>query len=180
MQNEFRKRISFPACTKCLRASLHISIVWCVYTFTWPLKSLLPQPELPVESQMKPGCVDVMCLACNAVWLFLCRFLFSVPLWELGKVKHRWVCQHCSLHCVQCSQIPLYMILHSNTSPCFLLLSPPGAPLHLLLLLFIAVPYAADKDVDDYYTRKRHLPDLAARGTLPLHVLKIGQDQVGT
>ncbi|XP_037319548.2 protein shisa-6-like isoform X7 [Pungitius pungitius] len=35
-----------------------------------------------------------------------------------------------------------------------------------------------DKDVDDYYTRKRHLPDLAARGTLPLHVLKIGQDQL--
>ncbi|KAG7239749.1 hypothetical protein INR49_028558 [Caranx melampygus] len=34
-----------------------------------------------------------------------------------------------------------------------------------------------DKDVDDYYTRKRHLPDLAARGTLPLHVLKMSQDQ---
>ncbi|XP_053720394.1 protein shisa-6 isoform X10 [Synchiropus splendidus] len=35
----------------------------------------------------------------------------------------------------------------------------------------------ADKEVDDYYTRKRHLPDLAARGTLPLHVLKMSQDQ---
>ncbi|XP_077481520.1 protein shisa-6 isoform X6 [Stigmatopora argus] len=35
----------------------------------------------------------------------------------------------------------------------------------------------ADKEVEDYYTRKRHLPDLAARGTLPLHVLKINQDQ---
>ncbi|XP_036938168.1 protein shisa-6 isoform X10 [Acanthopagrus latus] len=35
----------------------------------------------------------------------------------------------------------------------------------------------ADKEVEDYYTRKRHLPDLAARGTLPLHVLKISQDQ---
>ncbi|XP_036938170.1 protein shisa-6 isoform X12 [Acanthopagrus latus] len=34
-----------------------------------------------------------------------------------------------------------------------------------------------DKEVEDYYTRKRHLPDLAARGTLPLHVLKISQDQ---
>ncbi|KAM9462308.1 protein shisa-6 isoform 2-T3 [Clarias gariepinus] len=33
-----------------------------------------------------------------------------------------------------------------------------------------------DKDVDDYYTRKRHLPDLAARGTLPLHMIKISQD----
>ena len=35
---------------------------------------------------------------------------------------------------------------------------------------------AADKEVEDYYTRKRHLPDLAARGTLPLHVLKISQE----
>ncbi|XP_028845297.1 protein shisa-6-like isoform X5 [Denticeps clupeoides] len=34
----------------------------------------------------------------------------------------------------------------------------------------------ADKDMDDYYSRKRHLPDLAARGTLPLHVLKMAQD----
>ncbi|XP_046710784.1 protein shisa-6 isoform X5 [Silurus meridionalis] len=34
----------------------------------------------------------------------------------------------------------------------------------------------ADKDVDEYYTRKRHLPDLAARGTLPLHMIKISQD----
>ncbi|KAM9462310.1 protein shisa-6 isoform 4-T5 [Clarias gariepinus] len=37
-------------------------------------------------------------------------------------------------------------------------------------------PKNADKDVDDYYTRKRHLPDLAARGTLPLHMIKISQD----
>ncbi|XP_056912383.1 protein shisa-6 isoform X2 [Takifugu flavidus] len=34
-----------------------------------------------------------------------------------------------------------------------------------------------NKEVEDYYTRKRHLPDLAARGTLPLHVLKISQEQ---
>ncbi|KAM4624248.1 protein shisa-6 isoform 6-T6 [Polymixia lowei] len=34
-----------------------------------------------------------------------------------------------------------------------------------------------DKEVDDYYTRKRHLPDLAARSTLPLHVIKMSQDQ---
>lgn len=39
---------------------------------------------------------------------------------------------------------------------------------------------AADKEVEDYYTRKRHLPDLAARSTLPLHVLKMSQEQVGT
>ncbi|XP_035253575.1 protein shisa-6 isoform X4 [Anguilla anguilla] len=37
-----------------------------------------------------------------------------------------------------------------------------------------------DKDVDEYYTRKRHLPDLAARGTLPLHVIKMTQEQQGT
>ncbi|CDQ72039.1 unnamed protein product [Oncorhynchus mykiss] len=35
-----------------------------------------------------------------------------------------------------------------------------------------------DKDVDDYYTRKRHLPDLAARSTMPLHVIKMNQEQV--
>uniref|UniRef100_A0A668AEJ8 Shisa family member 6 n=1 Tax=Myripristis murdjan TaxID=586833 RepID=A0A668AEJ8_9TELE len=34
-----------------------------------------------------------------------------------------------------------------------------------------------DKEVEDYYTRKRHLPDLAARGTLPLHVIKMSQEQ---
>ncbi|XP_029102726.1 protein shisa-6-like isoform X3 [Scleropages formosus] len=34
-----------------------------------------------------------------------------------------------------------------------------------------------DKDVDEYYSRKRHLPDLAARGTLPLHVIKMNQEQ---
>ncbi|KAG2461094.1 SHSA6 protein, partial [Polypterus senegalus] len=37
----------------------------------------------------------------------------------------------------------------------------------------------SDKEVDDYYTRKRHLPDLAARGTLPLHILKMSQEQQG-
>ncbi|XP_005447972.1 protein shisa-6 isoform X8 [Oreochromis niloticus] len=38
-------------------------------------------------------------------------------------------------------------------------------------------PKNADKEVEDYYTRKRHLPDLAARSTLPLHVLKMSQEQ---
>ncbi|XP_065109638.1 protein shisa-6 isoform X2 [Paramisgurnus dabryanus] len=33
-----------------------------------------------------------------------------------------------------------------------------------------------EKDMDDYYSRKRHLPDLAARGTLPLHMIKINQE----
>uniref|UniRef100_A0AAY5EKT9 Shisa N-terminal domain-containing protein n=1 Tax=Electrophorus electricus TaxID=8005 RepID=A0AAY5EKT9_ELEEL len=32
-----------------------------------------------------------------------------------------------------------------------------------------------DKDMDDYYSRKRHLPDLAARGTLPLHMIQMNQ-----
>uniref|UniRef100_A0A3B4UG67 Shisa family member 6 n=1 Tax=Seriola dumerili TaxID=41447 RepID=A0A3B4UG67_SERDU len=42
---------------------------------------------------------------------------------------------------------------------------------------FSSLKKLTDKDVDEYYTRKRHLPDLAARGTLPLHVLKMSQDQ---
>uniref|UniRef100_A0A673HYS1 Shisa family member 6 n=1 Tax=Sinocyclocheilus rhinocerous TaxID=307959 RepID=A0A673HYS1_9TELE len=36
-----------------------------------------------------------------------------------------------------------------------------------------------DKDVDDYYSRKRNLPDLAARGTLPLHMIKMNQESQG-
>lgn len=35
----------------------------------------------------------------------------------------------------------------------------------------------SDKEADEYYTRRRHLPDLAARGTLPLNVIKMTQDQ---
>uniref|UniRef100_A0A3Q0QN93 Shisa family member 6 n=1 Tax=Amphilophus citrinellus TaxID=61819 RepID=A0A3Q0QN93_AMPCI len=42
---------------------------------------------------------------------------------------------------------------------------------------FSSLKKLTDKEVEDYYTRKRHLPDLAARGTLPLHVLKMSQDQ---
>nr|DBA27480.1 TPA: hypothetical protein GDO54_007968 [Pyxicephalus adspersus] len=34
-----------------------------------------------------------------------------------------------------------------------------------------------EKEADDYYMRRRHLPDLAARGTLPLNVIKMTQDQ---
>ncbi|XP_041434275.1 protein shisa-6 isoform X4 [Xenopus laevis] len=34
-----------------------------------------------------------------------------------------------------------------------------------------------DKEADEYYTRRRHLPDLAARGTLPINVIKMTQDQ---
>ncbi|XP_073516362.1 protein shisa-6 isoform X9 [Phyllobates terribilis] len=33
-----------------------------------------------------------------------------------------------------------------------------------------------DKEADEYYMRRRHLPDLAARGTLPLNVIKMTQD----
>uniref|UniRef100_H3CY02 Shisa family member 6 n=1 Tax=Tetraodon nigroviridis TaxID=99883 RepID=H3CY02_TETNG len=42
---------------------------------------------------------------------------------------------------------------------------------------FSSLKKLTDKEVEAYYTRKRHLPDLAARGTLPLHVLKISQEQ---
>ncbi|XP_064179136.1 protein shisa-6 isoform X3 [Anguilla rostrata] len=51
---------------------------------------------------------------------------------------------------------------------------------HLVLASPTRTPKNADKDVDEYYTRKRHLPDLAARGTLPLHVIKMTQEQQGT
>lgn len=74
----------------------------------------------------------------------------------------------------------------SNFSPC--ILTPIPLCFHSLNPLFTSFSCffppvssaAADKEGDDYYTRKRHLPDLAARGTLPLHVLKMSQDQVGT
>lgn len=33
----------------------------------------------------------------------------------------------------------------------------------------------ADKEADEYYMRRRHLPDLAARGTLPINVIKMSQ-----
>ncbi|XP_045343354.1 protein shisa-6 isoform X4 [Leopardus geoffroyi] len=32
-----------------------------------------------------------------------------------------------------------------------------------------------DKEADEYYMRRRHLPDLAARGTLPLNVIQMSQ-----
>ncbi|XP_063148650.1 protein shisa-6 isoform X3 [Candoia aspera] len=35
-----------------------------------------------------------------------------------------------------------------------------------------------DKEAEEYYSRKRHLPDLAARGTLPLNVIQLSQKQV--
>ncbi|XP_020652007.3 protein shisa-6 isoform X3 [Pogona vitticeps] len=34
-----------------------------------------------------------------------------------------------------------------------------------------------DKEAEEYYSRKRHLPDLAARGTLPLNVIQLSQKQ---
>ncbi|XP_069056467.1 protein shisa-6 isoform X2 [Pleurodeles waltl] len=38
-------------------------------------------------------------------------------------------------------------------------------------------PNSTDKEADEYYMRRRHLPDLAARGTLPLNVIKMSQEQ---
>ncbi|XP_007887064.1 protein shisa-6 isoform X2 [Callorhinchus milii] len=35
----------------------------------------------------------------------------------------------------------------------------------------------SEKEIDEYYMKKRHLPDLAARGTLPLHVMKMNPEQ---
>ena len=82
--------------------------------------------------------------------------------------------------CVLQSHFIQFLPLRSNTYPSFpLLLLTESFTSRLCGFFFIPISSAADKEVDDYYTRKRHLPDLAARGTLPLHVLKISQDQVG-
>lgn len=64
--------------------------------------------------------------------------------------------------------------------PVFSLSFAPRIASSLRVFFFPTVSSAADKEVEDYYTRKRHLPDLAARSTLPLHVLKMSQEQVGT
>ncbi|XP_032995481.1 protein shisa-6 isoform X2 [Lacerta agilis] len=37
--------------------------------------------------------------------------------------------------------------------------------------------FQTDKEAEEYYSRKRHLPDLAARGTLPLNVIQLSQKQ---
>lgn len=136
-----------PACKwgACPLPSVSISHV-CLYAFTWPFrKSLLPQPGVPVESQMNLGCVDAVCRACNTVWMWFLRLsLFSIPLHELGKVKHRWFRQHYPLHCVQCAPIPLYPIYTLAVSTptrlfiCFLL---PATPLHLLPPIFFFFLY---------------------------------------
>ncbi|XP_029690694.1 protein shisa-6-like isoform X1 [Takifugu rubripes] len=79
-------------------------------------------------------------------------------------------------------------ILTSQTEPYDLSLSrsfqslshlPPSYEVAIKadLSRFSSLKKLTDKEVEDYYTRKRHLPDLAARGTLPLHVLKISQEQ---
>lgn len=53
---------------------------FCLF-FSWPLKSLLPQPVLPVESQMESGLVDVVCQACN-LWPFASSFYFPPWAWK--------------------------------------------------------------------------------------------------
>nr|XP_034960618.1 protein shisa-6 isoform X6 [Zootoca vivipara] len=37
-----------------------------------------------------------------------------------------------------------------------------------------------DKEAEEYYSRKRHLPDLAARGTLPLNVIQLSSQKQTT
>lgn len=132
---------------------------------------------------MKPGCVDVMCLACNTIWLrssVSLYFLFpsmSLERWNTDGSTN-------SIPCIVCNVLQSHFIrflpLHSNTYPCLSLAFTLWISSSPLASFPPPISSAADKDVDDYYTRKRHLPDLAARSTLPLHVLKMSQDQVGT
>lgn len=87
----------------------------------------------------------------------------------------------CILHTVLQTHLIGFLPEYSNTYTLFPLAFAPWTVSLLLnsFPFFIPIFPAADKEVEDYYTRKRHLPDLAARGTLPLHVLKISQEQVG-
>lgn len=48
---------------------------------------------------------------------------------------------------------------------------------HPSCLLSLCLSPAADKEADEYYMRRRHLPDLAARGTLPLNVIQMSQQK---
>lgn len=128
--------VSYPAC---MWSAFPPYLYVCIHTFTWPLKSLPPQPQVPVESQMNPGCMEVVCLACNTVWDSSVS-LFSIPLHELGKVKHRRFLQH---YCIVCNVIQSHFIrilpLHSNAYPPFHLLYSLN-PLHLLPL-FSFIPH---------------------------------------
>lgn len=88
-----------------------------------------------------------------------------------------------SAFCAMCSDPTLSNLdpCSPNTYPSFhSLFAPCASSSPLASFFFFFISNAADKDVEDYYTRKRHLPDLAARSTLPLHVLKLSQEQVGT
>lgn len=111
-----------------------------VYTLcTWPLKSLPPQPEVRVESQMNPGYVDGVCVACNTDCdssVSLC-FLFpsmSLERWRTDGSANTILCIVCN---VLQSHFIRFLPLRSNTYPSFHLLSLPESPLHLLPLFFL-------------------------------------------
>lgn len=78
---------------------------------------------IPDEPWMCGCCVKhVICSKCNSC-------LFSIPLHELGKVKHRWFHQHFCLHPAHCGPIPLDPIStqafeHLPLSFCFHSLNP--------------------------------------------------------
>lgn len=107
--------------------------------------------------------------------------LFSIPLYELGKVKYDGSPN--TILCIVCRvlqfHVTRFLPSHSVPTRVFSFFRSLNC-LFTSCLFFSTVSSAADKEVEDYYTRKRHLPDLAARSTLPLHVLKMSQEQVGT
>ncbi|XP_072414416.1 protein shisa-6-like isoform X4 [Chiloscyllium punctatum] len=51
---------------------------------------------------------------------------------------------------------------------------------HLGLISPTRTPTNGEKEIDEYYMKRRHLPDLAARGTLPLHIMKVNQEHSNT
>ncbi|XP_048466949.1 protein shisa-6-like [Rhincodon typus] len=45
---------------------------------------------------------------------------------------------------------------------------------------YSSIKRLSEKEIDEYYMKRRHLPDLAARGTLPLHIMKMNQEHSNT
>ena len=133
----FNNTITFQACVyevpACFPPHLY-DMTMFVHRLSHDLWHFAPTDRaaciFPDESWM----CDVMCLACSDSSVSL----LSIPLHKLRKVEHRWVRQHYSLNCSQCSPIPLYPMspLAFYTSPCVFLLSLPESPLHFLLVFF--------------------------------------------
>lgn len=168
---------SLAACTvymKCQHLSVWYDTVFIDFHMTFG--NFFPTTRAACRMQDEAWMCECysMCLACNLVWLhFPLSFLyFYSPPWA-GKGETQIALQTvffalCAMFCNPILFFPPRIqpatCVFSESSSHFSFLSPCLS--------------AADKEVEDYYTGKCHLPDLAARGTLPLHILKTSQEQV--